>query len=41
LRARSGRDHRLLTVYARTINIVGGSAMVDLGFLGMFGVLWS
>ena len=30
-----------MTVFARVINIVGGSVLVVLGFLGMFGVLWS
>jgi hypothetical protein len=33
------RHHRFMTIFARTLNIVGGSALVVMGFLGMFGVL--
>jgi len=33
------RHHRFMSIFARSLNIVGGSAMVVIGFLGMFGVL--
>ena len=33
------RHHRFMTIFARTLHIVVGSALVVIGFLGMFGVL--
>jgi hypothetical protein len=33
------RHYRFTAIFARSLNIVGGSAMAVLGFLGMLGVL--
>ena len=33
------RHHRFMTIFIRTLNVVGGGALVAFGFLGMFGVL--